>query len=383
MKPLPTALISAVLGAALGAAIAFARSESPGDSNPLADALAGPAANLSRPKVVVEEAEYKFGSMQRGATRQHEFVVRNQGDAPLRLTAGSTSCKCTQFVVEPKPVPPGEEITVTLEWIARSAPGEFRQTANLNTNDPSRPMVALSVAGEVVEPSGLEPNSFVFGDIRSGGSASTWVLFYSNDVEDLQIEAEVPSGESVSERFEVKVDPIDKQDLPNANAVAGYKVTLMAKPGLPVGQVMEWVTLKTNQPDSEELEIPVFGRVVGDITLHGSGWSEEAGVLHLGMVPAEEGMKRRLILSSKGQHASDTKYELLSVDPPELKVELGETRRKNDDVYHTIITIEVPAGTRPMIHLNTHQGDDGLVRLKTTHPTSSELNLRVRFAVVQ
>jgi hypothetical protein len=43
--------------------------------------------------------------------------------------------------------------------------------------------------------------------------------------------------------------------------------------------------------------------------------------------------------------------------------------------------VEVPAGTRPMVRLDTAQGEEGRVVLTTTHPTIKELVLGVRFAV--
>ncbi len=382
MKVLPVALVSALLGAAIGVAVGYARMEPSVevDLSPGAP-VAGPGLNTSAPKIVVEQPEYDFGVMQRGATRRHEYVIRNEGDAPLKLTAGSTTCKCTNFDVAPDPIPPGKSATIALEWAAKSLPGEFRQSANLNTNDPIRSMVTLSVFGNVVEPSGLAPSSFELGEVRAGETASASVLFYSNDLKDLRVSAEGPKKEDGSDLFDIVVEPVSSEQLPKPGAVAGYRTTLITKPGLAVGPVNEWVKLKTNQPDSELLEVPVFARVVGDITVHGGRWNDTAGALHLGMVPSSQGAKNRLLLSVKGAHAADTRFEVLEVDPPELKVKLGETTRKSDEVYHTYLTIEVPPGTRPMIHLNNAQGEQGIVRLKTTHSLSPELKLGVRFAV--
>ena len=45
------------------------------------------------------------------------------------------------------------------------------------------------------------------------------------------------------------------------------------------------------------------------------------------------------------------------------------------------LTIEVPAGTRPMVRTDTAQGEAGRIVLKTTHPKVKELVLSVRFSV--
>jgi hypothetical protein len=384
MKAVPLVLVCALLGVAIGVAVGYARIGPSGEVNlSPSGTAAGPGLNTAAPKIVVEEPEHDFGTMHRGAKRRHEYVIRNEGDAPLNLTAGATTCKCTSFDVTPDAIPPGQSATIALEWAAKSMPGEFRQSASLNTNDPIRPMVTLSVSGQVIEPSGLTPSGFELGEIRAGDTATASVLFYSNDIEDLRLSADGPKKDDGSDLFDIVVEPVSKDQLPRSDAVAGYRTTLTTKPGLAVGPVNEWVKLKTNQPDSEELEVPVFARVVGDITVHGGRWNDTAGALHLGMVPSSKGAESRVLISVKGSQAANTRFEVLEVDPPELKVELGETTRKSDEVYHTFLTIEVPPGTRPMIHLNNDQGDEGVVRLKTTHPLSPELKIGVRFAVTQ
>ena len=44
-------------------------------------------------------------------------------------------------------------------------------------------------------------------------------------------------------------------------------------------------------------------------------------------------------------------------------------------------TIEIPPGTRPMVHLDTAQGEAARIVFSTTHPKIKELSLSVRFAV--
>jgi hypothetical protein len=64
-----------------------------------------------------------------------------------------------------------------------------------------------------------------------------------------------------------------------------------------------------------------------------------------------------------------------------LKVTIGEPNQLRPTLLHVPMEIEVPAGTRPMVRLDTAQGEEGRVVLKTTHPTIKELVLGVRFAV--
>src|SRR5215471_18780121 len=46
------------------------------------------------PKAVIAETEINFGRMEVGEERAHEFVIRNEGEAPLLIRKGPTTCQC-------------------------------------------------------------------------------------------------------------------------------------------------------------------------------------------------------------------------------------------------------------------------------------------------
>ena len=83
----------------------------------------------------------------------------------------------------------------------------------------------------------------------------------------------------------------------------------------------------------------------------------------------------------RGENAGDVKFAVKSVDPPELKVTIGETKKLKDTMAHVPVEIEIPPGTRPMARLDTAQGDDGSIVLSTTHPTNKEVVIAVRLSV--
>jgi hypothetical protein len=126
----------------------------------------------------------------------------------------------------------------------------------------------------------------------------------------------------------------------------------------------------------------VYGKLVGDISIHGnSSWLTEQDTLNMGQVKSSEGRKAHLNVVVRGENAGDVKFDVASVDPPELKVTLGEPKKLKDTLLHVPLEIEVPAGTRPMVRLDSIQGDAAKVVLSTTHPTVKELSFSVRFAV--
>jgi len=375
-------ITAAVVGTLAGGTWAYIEVLTDRDAPPIPTGVTvspnGPAAEEKTPRAMVEETSFQFGTMQRGTKKSHNFLIKNVGTVPLTLRV-ETSCKCTVAQVTSN-IPPGETGNLLLEWTSNDN-GPFRQSATVFTNDPLNSRIELTIEGTVAAASGVEPQDFLFDKITFGEEKSAEVFLMSMVQDELLIsDAQISEPES-RDKFDIKIEPVERESLPNPLAKAGARITLTAKPNLPVGRLHQTLVLRTNLPEAEHLEIPLVGRVVGDIRVHGPGWNEEEGVLLLGKVRSSEGRKARLIIAVRGDDAAGVRFAVQSVDPPELKVTIGEPKPLRDTLLHVPVDIEVPAGTRAMVRLHTAQGDEGRVVLSTTHPKIKELVLGVRFAV--
>jgi hypothetical protein len=378
-------LVAALVGGLVGGAVAYVEVNSDPD---LIATLTGdettppPPIDASKaPRVEVDEPHFNFGQMERGREKSHQFVVRNTGNAPLRLRVGPTSCKCTLSEVKAGAIAPGESTRVKLEWSAKSDRGPFRQTATIHTNDPLHPDVELTIDGEIVDATGVEPSDFVFDKLAVGETKSAEVYVMAMLQDAISVDSAELGNEETRDNFDVKIEPAERDKLPAKTARAGVKITLTAKPGLPIGRFNQYLTLNTNLKEGEKLHIPVIGRVVGDISVHGTNWNEEIGALNLGQVESSAGKKARVNVVVRGENAAGVKFDIGTIDPPELKVTIGQPKRLNDKLAHVPMEIEIPAGTRPMARLGTSQGEEARIVLTTTHPTMKELAVPVRFAV--
>lgn len=375
---------SAVVGGALGAIAAVIAFKSDVDaSNQLAvdGGKQTPAIKEKGPRVEVAEPTFNFGTMRRGATQSHEFVVKNVGGEPLTLEVGATTCKCTIGVATDNPIAPGESVPVRLEWIANSEPGDFRQTATLITNDTRASQLSLMIEGAVIAAESIEPPELLFGRVTAGASKSAHVFVMSMLEGDFRVQGGELVHPETREFFDLQVEPVALDALPNSDAKAGARVTLTLKESAPLGVLRQSVKLSTNIPEAPTLEVPVVGRIVGDISIHGTSWDDERGILRLGAVKSSEGKVAKLNLVVRGERAADVKLGVASLDPPELRAKVGEARRVSDTVVHVPLEIVVPPGTPPMVRLGTDQGKEGRIVVSTTHATIRELAIVVRFSV--
>ena len=99
----------------------------------------------------------------------------------------------------------------------------------------------------------------------------------------------------------------------------------------------------------------------------------------MGSIKSGEGGHGRVSIVVRRRNCADTTFKVKSVDPPEMKVTIGTPKKLKDTLVQTPLDIEIPAGTRPMVRLDTAQGEPARIVLTTTHPKIKELSVEVLF----
>lgn len=383
------AIFSAVLGAVLGTALGYVEARLPeGSISQISDKQSGEKPPKDGPIADVPETNFNFDRIERGTSMKHKFKVRNIGDAPLHLEVVNTTCKCTVGDLTKNDILPGEETDVELEWTAKTPPGPFRHGATLSSNDPRKSRIELVVEGDVVESTTMQPADLFFGPISSHENRSISATLISNLEEEVKVTKYEFSDPEVGKHIKLDIVPLAKDELPTPQTRGGVKITATFEPGKSLGPFFTWLILETNLEKAQKLTVPVSGTVKGDVVIFGTGWNESQGVLRMGLVDGKQGKHVRLNVAIRGEHAPGTKVEVASVDPPELKVSLGEPKEMSKQMVHVPLFIDVPAGTRPMVRIAKLAGEeddtqkgDGVIVLKTTHPDTEEVRLLVRFSV--
>jgi hypothetical protein len=395
------AVAASLLGAAGGVALGYWEAR-PWAASKLASppAAGGPettAADATFAKAVVPETTYHFGNMESGTSQRRVFPIRNEGKAPLTVSFASHTCKCTTVELAGKPVehegerveansnvvvPPGGKTEVMLEWAANVPAGPFRHGATFNlTGDPAMSRLELNVEGEIVGSTTLEPAQLYFGGVRVGtpGTAELVVMAF------LEPEVKIASHEVVpqelAKQLKISFDPVAKDKLPNPDAQAGVKVVAVYQPSGTLGSFAGSLKLETNLKKAQRLNVPIYGTVKGDMSIIGTGWTEANGTLRLEPVRSTAGGVKELNVAIRGEHAANTELSVQKVEPPVLKVTLGEPKPIRDNLVWVPLKVAIPAGTRPMVRAGEDQGGEGKIVLGTTHPTTKEVRLRVLFTV--
>ncbi|MCE5302167.1 MAG: DUF1573 domain-containing protein [Planctomycetaceae bacterium] len=385
MKKTAFPLLVILLGVALGFGVAQFRLRSAvWDPQSVQSVEAPPQKNTGpSPKVVVDRADFEFGTLDMTGRGVHDFVLTNRGDATLVLAKGETSCRCAVSELAHEKVLPGESTKVRLTWKPTDESGPYRQTAVILTNDPDRPRVTLTVSGEIVVAARFAPSSLVFSRLTPDQSTSGSVRLFGYAEEPLRVLDQSWASADTASYFEANLQPLSDEEIKaEPNAHSGLLVRVTIKPGLPPGAVRQELVLKTNLKSASKQTLPIEGMVGGEIAVVGPGWNPNTNVLNLGQVPRHEGARRQLLLVVRGTNRKNVQFQVAEVTPATLKATLGPRREINHGaVVQFPLTISVPPDGPPANHLGSQQGRYGEVLLKTTHPNVPRVRILVRFAV--
>jgi len=332
-----------------------------------------------QPRVVVEGGEsYDFGTVESGLLQRHGFVFKNVGQYPLRLSQGTTTCKCTISNLETEEIAPGKSAVVTLEWEVKGSQDQYRQVASIYTNDPLKRVVTLTITGQRHTSVYAQPRSLQFSTSQDESTTRETMIYSSQpETEITSIELSDPT---TADQFEVSYEPVSLADDEMPDVKSAFRVRVTVKSGLPLGPVQQTIRVATNVRGVAPVQIPLTGTVKSDISITGLGWSN--GVLRLGVLKGDVKTDRKLVLSVKGPHRDQVEFTVAAVDPQQLIAHVEEMARSEEgNVRKFLLTITVPTDCPAINRLGTAQGPYGEVRLKTTHPSQPELAIRVQFAV--
>ena len=406
MRIVVTMILAVLLGVALGAGIAIVRlRQNAWDAGRLAAVVratkpetlpasaAGEVSAAGSPgaahadgtaRAVVDHEEYDFGRMGPDEERNHAFVFTNQGTAPLKLTAGATSCRCTLATLDAGEIPPGKSGKVVLSWKAKGVIGEYRQNAQILTNDPKLPMVSLRIAGEIVALLQSEPANLVFSRMSSTERAQAEVRIWCTAAAPaLEVVSFDLSDPKLAKYFRVQHRPLTTAEIAEKKGIkSGVLVQVAVLPGLPQGAFQQTIELHTNLKGEPTISLPVQGTIGSDVSVAGSGWDSDLGLLNLGTVASQSGAQRRLILIVRGPHAKETRFKAVQADPEFLEVELGRSAPIGaGTAWQTPLIVRIPKGSRRTSRLGTEQGKLGEILLETTNPQVPRVRILIRFAV--
>ena len=340
-------------------------------------------------KAFIENNIHDFGIKDVKEKGRHEFVIRNDGTAPLTLEVNRTTCTCTGIDLSHKRLSPGQQAVATVHYDAeRAMTGPYEQGGTVVTNDPENREIYLGIKGIFTSPIVVSPSNVFFPSIQASGSDSTTIRFYG--FEKKKLELETPEWND-HDHFDFVLTPseltdADKEDRMNKLASSVYEGKVTVKPGLPIGTFQEKFVVKTNYPSEPVLEMFVRGKIVGSgVSITGMGFNKDNGVLSMGSTEVGQKLVRELSIQFSGLSGARADLKIADVKPEWLKTSLTQPRDIGSETarrrFYTL-SIEVPA-TAPVSNFQKADAENvAMITLATGLEAVPLVKIPVQFIVV-
>lgn len=398
----PGALIAAVASLVVAAVIVAALGRSSGNAvvveKPKVEAgMPQPSEKGPQPKMVIEKSVYNFGMLQIDSKGEHEFTIKNEGEAPLEFKIGKRTCQCTAATPETGSVPPGGSTNIKLNWHIRNPNIRFEHSAQLHTNDSKQSQVSLVIRGIV----GQKLRTFPPGDWTAGttskenpGTVEGYVM--SNMLDDFKIVGHDGSSPALKVTI-LPVGPDERKqlithlrgELETAKASTDmnqeddsamwlrgvYKVAVEVTTEGKAGSYSEHLQLQTDVPDDKELTVNVTGTrppPFAFIAPNNAKIVPKESTLVLSDFEAAKGKTFSVIIVPMGM-TEDLEVSDPVCEPSEFKASFSRPMMNGKQVK---LTVEIPAGLPPMIK---SPDEAAKITFTTNHPQMKELTLKVVF----
>ncbi len=123
-----------------------------------------PAPVSAAPRLVVDQPNWNFGSVTNATRLDHDFVLRNAGDAGLEIKAVTLSCdSCMTVVLDETTIPPGGRTVAHCSLDTRLLSGEVFRFITIHSNDPLPTDWIVEVHASIVPVYALTPPEFSVG----------------------------------------------------------------------------------------------------------------------------------------------------------------------------------------------------------------------------
>ncbi len=201
------------------------------------------------PRAVAVDPVVDVGEMRRGAEIRHDFVIRNDGDAPLEITEVKPACGCTVASFD-EVIAPGATGRVRTVVETTAFGGPIAKAVTVFTSDPETPSLNLVVKANVREPVVVRPGYARFVTVQGQAVASSAQTVSAAGRPELQVLGVKSPYPFVTASW-----------APDGKAPGRWRIELSLDPEAPAGPLADYAVVRTDHPEQPEVKIAVSGLV--------------------------------------------------------------------------------------------------------------------------
>lgn len=215
----------------------------------------GASSRQPGPRIEVDESEKNAGLVQPGQHAQFAFAIRNTGQMPLEIRGVKGDCGCVVADFD-RMIPPGGTGQVRATINTKGRKGELVKHLRVESNDPDRPSLSLTLQTRVFEPISIFPSDQILLPIMPNRLAAVEVVVRNNEAEPLEIRKVESSHPALRARL---IPVAGGTPAASAERKPDHRIELIVpKNGAPAA-FNATVTLHTSHPKRPTLVLHVVG----------------------------------------------------------------------------------------------------------------------------
>jgi hypothetical protein len=196
------------------------------------------------PHAVVENPGFRFGVVVQGTVVEHEFILRNDGTAPLELSHPEMKAPLLATKL-PRTIEPGARSVLRFTLDTASLAGPFDGQIFLSLNDPDQSKMRLVFAGRVAHSIEVMPMPAVYLPTTKGASKEGSVEIINHEPEPI----EVLKVENPSATIKTRIEKLE--------AGRRYRLAVALQPDAPVGRRTDILIVRTSSRKTPEVNVAV------------------------------------------------------------------------------------------------------------------------------
>ncbi len=209
------------------------------------------------PLALIEAPVFEAGKVIRGDDIKHTFVVRNQGDAVLKIEEVSPACGCTVADYDEEIAPGGQGFIHTVVRTT-SFKGPIAKQVTVFTNDMSNPRLLLTLKADIESSVEVQRGYARHQIIRGQQGKTLTQTVWSATLAELEVEGVDSPQPWIKTGFR-PANEVERM----AHSAEGnlWIVETSIAANAPSGPINEKIIIRTNHPRSPEVALPVSGMI--------------------------------------------------------------------------------------------------------------------------
>lgn len=217
---------------------------------------AAPAAEKHEPTIVAPEPVKDVGIVPKGSKIEHDFILKNVGDAPLVISEVRTDCGCTVVRFD-KTIAPGASGKVHTVVDTSDFSGPIAKFVTVFSNDPKTPRLQLVIEAEIRPYVFADPGYVRYIYVQDAKPGTVVQTIYSKDFPGLKVLSVKSPYPFIKAAYHEATKEERKPDVKGNQ----WRVSTTIEPNAPIGPMADFLVIKTNHPKQPILKIPVSGFV--------------------------------------------------------------------------------------------------------------------------